>query len=442
MRKVSLLGIYMLLILSIPALISCGGENKDGEIQGLDQRYLSESQLFALNRAIGDDPDNAENYYKRAKVYLERNQEDKALLDIDKSIKIKNTEGKFYLLQARILESSNQLMSALQAALTAESLKANTPEVKVLLAKLYLKLNQKEKAKEYLSMAALLTPHHSDISFLAGKLAALNGDTTGAIRYCMESLQKDGSNVESYKELSTLYFNKAKYDSAMIFVSRGRSIEPENAFFYYMDGRLCEHFQLKQAAKASYLNSIKFDSSFSEGYRALALIAYKEEDHYNAAKYFEKELTYNPNSLKSAALLAEIYEMQNRGQLAIPLWERIFASDTTNVKAKASLDRLYVLFPKKVAPAPLKDSVKKETESMPVPAPDAAKKPASKPVVKDTVVNKTKPVPRDTTTVRRTKPAVADTSSDKIINRKPEDSSKERGIFKRRNKKTDSTSTE
>lgn len=434
---------HLFFILSLTlSFFSCRKEEAQEEIHEIDKKYLSESQLFALNRAIDDDPDNEENYYKRAKVYFDRDQDAKALKDIKKSLDLNNGEGRYFLLQARILESMHQFPEALESAKSAEALKVNQAEVKLFLAKIYLSLDQPALASQYLAQASNFTPYHSEIDFLKGKLAAVNGDTSRAVSHLLATLKKDTLNTGAYKELAGIFFNKHKYDSAMMFAVLGRAIEPEDPFFYYIEGRLLEQVNLKESARTSYFTSLKYDSAFADAYHALAMMHFRIQDLDRAAKYFESELRFRPDAIRSNLYLAEIYEKQNRGRQAIPLLERVLKLDSNNTKAKAALDKLYVLYPKDKAPEPVvKDTVPKPA---PTPAPTPAPKPSIKPVPKDTARKKVAPKPKPDTTLKKPapKPEVPETSKvappqEKNNNENNSESRKELKIFKtRKNRNT------
>lgn len=393
----SVLILTIVLLMSVFTIFSCGKKEEE-QIHEIDKKYLSESQLFALHQAIEQDPDNAENFYRRAKVYYDRQDFTKALKDIDKALELKNTESRYYLLKAKLLESKNDIPSALKNAMSADAIKSNDAETSILLSRLYFTLKDIDKGQQYLNQAALLAPYHAEIYFLKGKSAALTGDTSLAISSYFTAIKKDTINIEAYKELASIYFIKQRYDSSMVFVTNGRMIKPEDPFFYYMEGKFLDHFNLKESSINSYLNSLQLNPDFLESHKALALLYYKNGNMDGATRHFQSELKINPNSIPSNIYLSEIYEKQGRGQLAIPLFERVLTLDSTNKKAKAELERLYVLYPK---PKPVvKDSV-----VTPTPAPDTTKKAIAPPAPKAEPVAPVKPEkPVEKTIEKKTEP--------------------------------------
>ncbi|MBX9852444.1 MAG: tetratricopeptide repeat protein [Cytophagaceae bacterium] len=334
----------LLLIVTVFLLFCCEKKNED-KIYEMDKKYLSESQLFALHQAIENDPDNSEHYFKRAKIYFEREDFNKALKDINQSLKLKEGEGKYYFLQAEIFYKLKDYSSAIKSAKTAEAYKLKDAEVKIILAKSYLANKDQAEAQKYIEEAIAFTPYHSDVFYLKGKIFAESGDTSSALANYFGALKADTNNLDVYKELSSIYYLRNKMDSAWVFLSAGRSINPDDAYFYALEGKFLERYNLKEAAKNFYQTSIKYDSGSVDAYNRLAMIYYLDGDSVNAEKYFQKELKYSPYSLKSNLLLAGIYEKQNRAQLTIPLFEKILKIDSANKEVKKKLDKLYVLYP-------------------------------------------------------------------------------------------------
>lgn len=355
---------YWIQILSLVFLAgfysSCQKSAENTTIPEIDKKYLSESQLFALNKAIENDPDDADNFYKRAKIYLERNEKKKALNDINRAIHFKNTEGNYHYLKAQIFHEMNLTDSSLYAAETAQGMNVKDAELKVLLSLLYLQSGNMEQAGKYLDQVVALTPHHPEVSFLQGKFAAVKGDTTGAIRNFYQTLQKDTNNAEAYEELSAIYYKKHQYDSSLIFTAAGKMADPEDPFFFYQEGLVFEKLHLPGSAKANFHNSVRLDSTFAPAYLALANVAYSEGREAEAVRYYERDLRFNPDDIPTNLRLAAIYQKQDKAPLAIPLLERVVKMDTSNKTAKADLEKLYQLYPAWDKPGKLRrDSIAK-----------------------------------------------------------------------------------
>jgi len=447
LKQVTIWKIYLWIYLAAFATACTDHSTDDQKMHEMDKKYLSESQLFALNKAIESDPDEPENYFKRAKVYYERHEELKALGDINKAIKFKNNEGKFFFLKSQIFFYLNQVDSALIAARTAENLNVNNAEIKILLSRLNLEKGNKEESQKYLTEAEASTPQHPEVLFLKGKSLSVQGDTAAAIPYYFAAMKKDTNYADVYKELSAIYFNKKKYDSALVFVAAGKLADSEEPFFEYQEGKVFEYLHLKSASKAYYLSALKLDSTFSLAYNALGKMYHQEGSDVQASYYFAKELSYNPSNIPSNLLLAQIYEKQNRGDLAIPLLERILKKDTANKIVKTNLEKLYGAFPDR-RPKVIEDTTSKKSthfdtlersKATTVVKKDTVKK--STPVIKKDTVKKTTPVIKKDT-VKKTNPVTKKDTVKKTSPVKPKEVNKENKVFIPKISNPDSTKIE
>ena len=113
-----------IIFFSVIALLgSCNSNKKEvvshDELSFKDARH---PELNALNDAIEDDDDNAELYYKRAKVYFKIGQKNLALADANKAIQFDNLKAPYYYLLANIYQKTEKPTLALNAAKKCEAL--------------------------------------------------------------------------------------------------------------------------------------------------------------------------------------------------------------------------------------------------------------------------------------------------------------------------------
>jgi tetratricopeptide (TPR) repeat protein len=233
----------------------------------------------------------------------------------------------------------------------------------MLISQIYMDLRNVQKAEEYLNKASAKVPGHTDLFVLRAKILAAGGDTSSALGNLFAALQKDQHNTGSYKELVRIYESSRKPDSALVFLTIGRSISPRDPFFFYYDGRFFESLNFKQAAKKSYETALKADSTYYPAYYSLALMAYKQEDYTSALKNFVYVVRFDPTQKEANLYAAELYERNNQGYEAISYYERVRAVDTSNVKAKSALEKLYIQYPerKKVSDKDTMQVIKADT---------------------------------------------------------------------------------
>jgi tetratricopeptide (TPR) repeat protein len=344
-------------------VLSCNNKSRTGKIPEVDPELVNsgEPELSALNDAIAEDPDNAVYYFKRAKVYYQAGLTSSAYSDINTAIHLDSTFVDYYVLLAKVYYRFHRTNTALKSAIMAEELNSNDPELFILMSQIYLDMKNESKSDYYFNKASAIAPFHSDVYVLKGRMSALKGDTSGAISNLLVSIRKDPRNIDSYKELVKIYDANHQYDSTMVFLIKGRAINSREPFFYFYEGKFFENVNFKQSAKTSYETALKYDSSFFSASYHLGLMNLREENNDMALKNFINAVRYEPN-LKEANLYAgELYEKMNSGEKAIPYYQRVLISDSSNGKAKEALERLYILFPQKRKATAIKDTVKTDS---------------------------------------------------------------------------------
>ncbi|WP_045465825.1 tetratricopeptide repeat protein [Sporocytophaga myxococcoides] len=373
-----------------------------------------EPQLTYLNSLIEDDPENPEYYFQRAKVFFDIHKYSDALKDINQAISLESNEELYYELLARIYQKMGKTSLALNSAHRAESYKNDDPELFLLLSRLYWELKDLGKAQQYLAKAKQLAPMHSEVFLLQGVFDSAKGDTTAAVKSFKVALAQDPENAKPFQELAKIYLARNKEDSAMYYVLEGRSINPNNPFFTYFEGVVLESKGLKTSSLRAFRKAIQMDSTFYPAYYRLGVDAFNSGSYTEAQNYFAPLTDKSEFSLNSNLYIAEILEKTGQGAKAVSYYENVKSEDTTNVKAKEALTRLYKLYPPVVRAPKIDSSAIKP--GVKAPLTDTVKSGVKAPKVetkKDTAkVKKPKPiVPQDTTRIKKNIPPIRKTDS-------------------------------
>lgn len=344
-REMKLLN-YLFGILLLAVLCCCSSHKKEN-IPEDDQNFQNplNPQLNALNEAIQADPENADYYFKRAKVYFSERNYRTAMNDINQAIHLDNTIDAYHVFLAKVYKALDKEALALKVAKHAESMNSKDPELYILMAQIYSDMDDKKNASYYLNESSILAPLHSEIFVLKGNLLARQGDTALALSHYLSALQKDAENVDALKELAKIYDARKKYDSSMVFIVRGRSLSNHEPFFDFLNGKVLEHLNLTASAMTSYETALKNDPTFFLASMNLGNIYYKLDSLHEAQQWYAYTLKYNSDLPLANTRLGEVLEKSGRPAEAIPYYERASLIDTGNVKLKASLKKLYELYP-------------------------------------------------------------------------------------------------
>ena len=347
---------YLIAVLLIT--ISCSSGNEKDSIPSNEINTSYEPQLNFLNKAIEDDPENGDLYFKRARVYNKMFLFKLAVADIDLAIKFEPDKSEYYSLLAEILFNNNDVFGAIKAAERAEGLGSTDSNLKVLMARLYWAIKDTVRVDQYLKKANSLVPFHSDLALLEGLIRADKHDTSGALILFRNAVRRDKSNIKPYRELVKVYDALRKEDTLMYFLIKGREIKPNDAVLFFYEGKFLQRKDLSSSAKLAYQSALKYDSAYYQTYYQLGYMDYRNADFTNAYKNFNAYIKYNNEDVNIYKKLIEISQRQGNDAATIPYYERLTVLDSNNVGVKYILERLYKLYGSgKVPEIKIKDSV-------------------------------------------------------------------------------------
>ncbi len=336
---------YLKKIIFVAAILltffSCK-EDKGNESMPLNEIKGSyEPMLNYLNEAIEEDPNDDELRYKRAKVYSNMFRYNEALKDINAALVENISNGNYYLLLAQIQFVLGNNFEAIKASEKSETLGIDNPELFILQAKVYWETGDTSRSKLYLTRIEQLMPFHSDVSLLKGQIAAYNRDTSKAINHFLLSIKNNPKNSSAYCNLITIYLNKEKEDSALLFTLKAKEFDPYNPDFYYFEGKIYQKIKLQQSSRLSYLNCLKKDSLYAPALYQLGMIYYKEGQLSEALTYLKKYTVLKNDKKEVYTSLITILNGQGKPQATIPYYERLIQLDSTNSNLKITLQKLY-----------------------------------------------------------------------------------------------------
>jgi tetratricopeptide (TPR) repeat protein len=368
----------LIIFLSAIILLSRCNYNKKEEV-GREELAFKDAlypELNSLNDAIEDDDNNAELYYKRAKVYLKIGQKNLALADANKAIQFDNLKAPYYFLLAHIYQKTNKPTLALNTAKKCEALHWQNGELPILFAQIYWELKDLINTQLYVEKAKVAAPNHAAIDVLQGRLLQQSGDSIASLKYYFLALTKDAKNEDALIELSLAYDRQKKEDSAMVFVLKGINANVLNPFFQFQMGNLLAKNHQEAAARECYFNAIRIDSSHYLSSLKIADQYLRTGNDIEALKWYVFTLKYTPNLIHANMETATLLEKLGKNREALPYYRNITVIDPANVKAKTAYERLILLYPVDIPHVPVLDTIKtfvNPDSIIPVAPPDTGK---------------------------------------------------------------------
>ncbi|MBA4853508.1 lipopolysaccharide assembly protein LapB [Emticicia sp. BO119] len=293
--------IYFLLSITV-LLAACGQGNRDrSKIPPSPfqvESVMNTAAVDALTDAIRSNPSVAENYFKRASVFLKIGNTERALEDINRADQLKQNTGKYLFIKALILRKMKKYNEAFSFAQSAEILNVDTPELYTLLGDLSQQKNDNASAEKYLAKSLQIAPYDGETHFYRGTLAARKGDTLKAISLINKAIELKPSFREGYSKLTEVLQNYRMYDSALV-VNKSALIQfPDNTdllvergLVFFKSGRL-------DSALVNYEKAAIIDSKRTDVLLYSAAIYYRWKNYTKALENYEKVLDINEDTPK------------------------------------------------------------------------------------------------------------------------------------------------
>ena len=278
-----------------------------------------------LDDAIRQNPSNAGAYQKRAELYTQLDNWEKALNDANEALDIESSNGSILLTRAKILRHLNEYDQALSDARRAEVLQQNTPELYVLLGDLTQRQRDYKKAKLYLTKALQMAPYESEAYFYTGLVDAKQGDTLTAIVQMKKALELKPNFLLPYIELTSIHAHLQMFDQAKYYNNTGLNYFPKASTLHYMRGEMYQQSRKLDSALIFYRKATLYDSTNYVAEFQAGLIYLKWNNFWTAIKSFQKVARLNPKQPQINFLLATAYD--KIGNLAVAVEQYTLASE-------------------------------------------------------------------------------------------------------------------
>ena len=200
----------------------------------------NQAALNFLSSAIRSNPAVAENYSKRALIYVELKNPQKAFEDIEEAISLKPNTGKYLYIKALVLNQLANYKSAFSFAQQAENLAFDKPELYLLMSELAVHNNDFRKADFFLAKSLQETPYNGEAYFWKSKMIARQKDTLSAIDFMLRSIDLKPRKIESYEALTEYYTQLGNYQEAKSSIFKGKTIFGNNINFLKLEANLFE----------------------------------------------------------------------------------------------------------------------------------------------------------------------------------------------------------
>lgn len=300
------------------------------ELPDFDPSYYDYS-LTVMDELIDKEPENAEAYYRKAKLLLKQNKTNNALASIRKALELEEDDPVYLLTSAKVHLQKGQNREAFKEAKESLLRGGASMELYEILAQASLNSNYYTDALLYSDSALSLAPKNPYNHLMKGKALAAVKDTTAAEAQLLKSLELGAQPADIYEALVDMYMNTQNYQKANLYMDKNLAQQKQKA----SDRLLFQQAQILRRvgnpdSAAVILYKIKENGEVDQfAVHKELMNMYYQKNWYDSAQYYSKQmLAYRPNDKEALITEARILDKKRNYQQAINTYEEILDKDS------------------------------------------------------------------------------------------------------------------
>lgn len=366
--------VYLLLLI----VAACGGQTKEdmvqegnsllssGNLRGSivlfrnalekDANFLSARVGLAEAYRQGGQYDRAENEYQKillqdpsrqevrlklAAVYINQNQGQKALLELDSYHADNSETAQSLVLYGRAYATNGDFANAENTLFKAQTQDPQSADTYFWLARVYAGQKQFDKAEAQLRKAISLENTDPQAYYLLGRVLAGQGRGEDALAVYLDLISKDADQLEAYYMATILQMEGGDLDAGQQTLADLEKHFPGRPEVSRLKGMLLYRQGEYAEANAALENSVKTQPHIL-GYLFSGLCYYQLEQYELAINQFQKTLDINPDFERGRILVATTLLKQKRTDDAIIEIQKVLRSNPDNAYARNILGSAYL----------------------------------------------------------------------------------------------------
>jgi tetratricopeptide (TPR) repeat protein len=299
-------GILHIIFLATASLIIACKQQKPQEKSDADKTAVTsvETDIDKFSKEINTNPDNAEAYYHRAKIYIEQKKFKLAFNDINKAITLDTTKADYYLMLGDVMFANMQVDQAIQAFQKSIDIDPGKREVYLKMAELHLYLKKYQESVHFANEALKLDKHIAKAYFIKGFVYKESGDTTKAISSFQTCLEQEPDNYDAHMQLGILYGAK-KNKLAIEYYGNALRLNPKSTEALYDRGLFYQDKLEYNRAMEDYSTLLQIEPNNKDAHYNLGYI------HLVYLKVYDQAIKHFTDAINSDPYFVQAY--YNRG---------------------------------------------------------------------------------------------------------------------------------
>jgi tetratricopeptide (TPR) repeat protein len=338
MRKINCL-LSCLLIFSLVE-VNTGCRQHSTETDATTETKSIKSDLARLSDSIASNPSDAGLYYRRAAIFLGKDNTRQAFDDISKAIAIDSTRAEYYLLKADICFKGLLIQQSIAAFEKVIVLEPRNTEAQLKLAELFLYLKAYPQCMTHANEALRIDKNLPKAYFIKGFAYKETGDTVKALSSFQTCVEINSDYYDAYIQLGNLEAAR-RHTIAIQYYNNALRLQPASTEALYNRGLFFQNLGDLENALSDYNRILKIDPNYSNAYFNLGYIdlAYRK-DYKAAIVHFTDAIRVNNQYLEAFYNRGVCFEMTGDIPAAIKDYNAALSIVPTYKLAQDKLNKL------------------------------------------------------------------------------------------------------
>ncbi|MCB0614808.1 MAG: tetratricopeptide repeat protein [Phaeodactylibacter sp.] len=335
--KFGILGLAVVLTFTAS---SCGGGGQDGQ-EGSSTTAMTTGNpaIDGLSTEIAQNPNDAELYAERGRLFYENDGFDEAIRDLDKALSLDSTNVDYLHLLADVYLDYFQSRRGLKTMERAAELYPDRIPTLLKLSEFQLILKQYEESMKTIDRILKIDPQNAEAFFMFGMNFKERGDTVRAINSFQKAVEYDSDLVDGWINLGQLYATLGD-PLAMRYFDNAIRVAPENIHALHARADYLSDTGKLPEAIEMYRRISRVDPQYEEAYFNSGLIYMDMDSIEQARKQFDIAIQTSPTHIRAYYFRGLAQEMLGNEQAAKADYEQALRLAPNFEKAQEGLDRV------------------------------------------------------------------------------------------------------
>jgi tetratricopeptide (TPR) repeat protein len=300
-----------------------------------------EDAISTLRTAVSVDTASAEAHFALGRVYLLRNDSQRAAESFNETARLNPRAVGAQLALSQIELAEGRVDSSIQLAEQALKSPGTGPEARLVLVRGLIARRDLARADAEIRSLMARFPKSSAVQTQAGIIAAMTGNRAGAERALNDALSLDRDNLEALNALVSLDIAQRNVGRAVSRVEAELARRPSEAPLLMLAGRTYATAGDMGNAERYFRKTIEVDSSYFQAYNALGRLYVRQKRLDEALAEFDALSKRQPRPVQAHTMVGTLLEAQNKRDDARRRYEQALAIDPDMPVAANNLAWMY-----------------------------------------------------------------------------------------------------